>query len=235
MRLLLDDQLAPITSEYGFVEAEASLVADWFRAWEQRTQAERGIEMLATEASGSLTDLLLGLLPLTSMEPRRFLFIQTHSSWTAYFDNWWLGSDAGCLDYVASQLRCRAVRVVQAPDTSRSSTSTRNFGATILELYGPNPTAFLNHERSLAVANDGGRWVFTQAGTPLPFEQLDAYLNRRVRDRFTPELLQSYLRALGIDAFEEGFFGPHGILLERKGPYATGYQEYSLEEARSFD
>jgi hypothetical protein len=42
-----------------------------------------------------------------------------------------------------------------------------------------------------------------------------------VRDRFTPEILQQYLLALGLDAFEESFYLPAGqqaVLIYKEGP-----------------
>jgi hypothetical protein len=35
----------------------------------------------------------------------------------------------------------------------------------------------------------------------------------RVQDRFTPEMLESYCRALGIDPFNEAFYKPSAVLL----------------------
>jgi hypothetical protein len=101
-----------------------------------------------------------------------------------------------------------------------------------LELYGPRQTAFLNYERSLSATNDGGRWVFVNEGAPLPFENTDAYRARSIRERFTPELLDRYLRALGISAFDPDFYSRHGTLIERIGPLLPATREYSLEEAQ---
>jgi hypothetical protein len=46
--------------------------------------------------------------------------------------------------------------------------------------------------------NDGGRWDFSAEGNPLPFEAMAAYGRRRIRDRFTAEMLYDYLEALGV-------------------------------------
>jgi hypothetical protein len=235
MDQLLHDQLAPITSEFGFVEADSQTIADWYRVWDSSNVAARGVQVRRQVVAGSLAEMLQSLLPLTSVEARRYLFIPTRGSWTAYFDNGWQGSDAARLDYVASQLQCRAVRVVAVPDTLGTKADRfkkGRYGATIFELYGPRSTTFLNHERSIAVANDGGRWIFQQAGTPLPFEQLEAYGARSIRDRFNIELLDRYLQALGIHAFDEAFYKHEGVLLERVGPLAANVQEYSLDEVR---
>lgn len=35
MKLLLDDNLAPITSEFGFIEADCATVVDAFLSWQE--------------------------------------------------------------------------------------------------------------------------------------------------------------------------------------------------------
>ena len=58
---------------------------------------------------------------------------------------------------------------------------------------------------------------------------------RKVRDRFTFEMLKDYLRHLGLSPFEEDFYMPPGSrawLIQKTGPFTTG-PEYTLEEARA--
>lgn len=143
------------------------------------------------------------------------------------------------MSFLASQLGCRGLRVVQVEDTvtgNQRGASGRH-GAIILELYGPENTDFLNYVRSLAVANDGGRWAFDQAGTPQPFEELDRYQARSVRERFTSDALDRYLRALGVRAFDEGFYLPgpdaRAALIEKVGPSAPNAQEFTLDAVRT--
>lgn len=76
--------------------------------------------------------------------------------------------------------------------------------ATIFELHGPEGT-----ERAVDATNDG-HWVFGAHGAPQPFERPERYAERRIRDRFTPQMLGAYLAALGIRAFDEGFYMPDG-------------------------
>ena len=234
MTLLFDDRLAPITSEVGFVEADAETVSNFFYDWESRHQQSRGVTIGRRRVEGQLRDLLEALLPLTSVEHRRYLFVPTQSRWTAFFDNGFQGTDAGSLTYIAESMKVRAARVVAVADTmgsSRDSKRQGRYGATILELFNPKPV------RAIAAVNDGGRWVFDVSGSPLAFEETTAYEARRVRDRFTPEMLDRYLRALGIDAFNDRFYAPDrsAIMLERRGPTAPGLREFSLQEARDWD
>ena len=56
----------------------------------------------------------------------------------------------------------------------------------------------LAHERSIAAANDGGRWVFEASGTPFSFEDESAYGARRKSERLTSGMVMDYLAGLGV-------------------------------------
>jgi hypothetical protein len=51
--------------------------------------------------------------------------------------------------------------------------------------------------RSIACADDGGRWTFETSGDPLPIEASFAYDAPRKKDRFTRENLRALLSAVG--------------------------------------
>jgi hypothetical protein len=178
------------------------------------------------EVSGDLAHMLGALLPLTSVVRRRFLFVTCDQGWTAYFDNGWQGTDAAALAHVARELRCRAVRAVAIPE------NTPRHAASVFEIYGPTATDFLNYVRSVSATNDGARWQFSQAGSVQPFEDLGAYESRAVRARFPLELLDRYLRAIGIRAFDEHFYRDSAFLVTVVGPMPAAIREYSLSEAR---
>jgi hypothetical protein len=234
MKLLLDDRWAPITSEMGFLETDADHAARALTTWRAGLQAPRGIAVEARLVSGSLEQALSTLLPMTSPETRRELFIPTRSPWTAYVENGWGGTDAGSvMRYMARTLGCRGLRVVAVPHTLREDKG--RYGAVMLEVYGPHQTAFLNYVRALGASNDGGRWVFDQSGEPFPFEKVEQYQARRVRDRFTFDMLKEYLHHLGLSPFEEDFYLPEGAsawLVERTGTFVPAQTEYTLAQAR---
>jgi hypothetical protein len=71
-------------------------------------------------------------------------------------------------------------------------------------------------------------------GDPLPFEKPEYYQARRVRDRFTDAMLEEYCRALGIDLFNENFYGPRfGILRDmRPLPPGTPQETYQSLQQR---
>ena len=233
--LLLDDRWAPVTSEMGFLEARAEHAARDFAAWHTELMTPRGIAVKARPVSGTLEQVLSALLPITSPEVQRHLFLPTRSPWTAYVANGWGGTDASsAMGHMALRLGCRGLRVVAVPHTYRKGQG--RYGAVMLEVYGPHQTSFLNYLRTLYASNDGGRWVFGQSGEPFPFEKLEQYQARRVRDRFTFEMLKDYLGHLGLSPFEEDFYLPQGApawLVEKTGTFTAKQRDHTLEEVRA--
>jgi hypothetical protein len=234
--LLLEDRWAPVTSTMGFLELGAEQAAQAFATWQRGLMTPRGITVEVRPVSGTLEQVLSSLLPLTSGERRRHLFIPTRSAWTAYVADQWTGTDAASpMSVMARRLGIRCLRVVAVPHTLRGDQG--RYGAVMLDVFGPEqPGKPTNYVRAVEVANDGGRWVFEQEGEPFPFEQVEKYQARRVRDRFTFEMLKDYLRHLGLAPFEEDFYLPPGSrawLIQKTGPVTTVGREYTLEEARA--
>ena len=64
---------------------------------------------------------------------------------------------------------------------------------------------------------------------------LERYKAQQIRDRFTPEMLDEYLRNFGIQFFSPDFYNvpQPTYLISKEGPCAAGLKEYSLEEART--
>jgi hypothetical protein len=235
--LLLEDRWAPVTSEMGFLELGVEQAAQAFATWQRGLPTSRGFTVEVLPVLGPLEQVLSRLLPLNGGETQRHLFIPTRSAWTAYVSNQWTGTDAASpMSTMARRLSIRCLRVVAVPHTLGKHQGGR-YGAVMLGVYGPKqPEKLTNTVRALGASNDGGRWVFDQSGEPFPFEQVEQYQARRVRDRFTFELLKDYLRHLGLSPFEEDFYLPSGSrawLIQKTGPFATVGQEYTLEEARA--
>ncbi|HEX8701542.1 MAG TPA: hypothetical protein VF815_22130 [Myxococcaceae bacterium] len=232
--LLLDDRWAPVTSELGFLEARAEYAARSFAAWQAGLLASDGVTVKVHPVTGSLEQVLSCLLPLTDSERQRHLFIPTRSSWTGYVDNSYRGTDASsAMGYMAETLGCRGMRVVAVPHTYRKGEG--RYGAVMLSVYGPHQTHWLNYLRVVSASNDGGPWVFHQSGEPFPFEKLERYQARRVRDRFTFDMLKEYLQHLGLSPFDEHFYLPEGAaawLVEKTGPLVVARTQYTLAQAR---
>ena len=239
MRLLFDDRLAPITSQIGFLEAPLELAAQAFQAWQQHIFDPLGISIARDSVTGGLEEVLLSLLPLTSVRPRRYLLVPTRSPWIAFLDSGYRGTDAASqVSYLARRIGCRGMRVTAVPDSIEGEFegARGRYGGVIFEIYGPEPNPILNHVRTIGAVNDGGRWSFDQSGLPFPFEETERYGARRVKDRFTFDMLERYLAALGLHPFQEHFYLPDAsaaIRFEYSGNPPPGLREFTLAEARS--
>jgi hypothetical protein len=239
MRLLFDGELDPITSTIGFLEMDCGDAVEAFTSWMGPLQAKHGVELIVRETRAPLRDVMLELLPLTSVDCRRYLFIPTASRWTAYLDNGHRGTDAFApVSYLAVTHQCHGARVVAVPDSSaalKTKSGKGRYGAVIFELYGPKPNPILNYVRTIAAINDGGKWVFDQSGEPLAWERTELYNKRRIRDRFTFDALVEVTAGLGLRPFDEDFYQPQqgAFLVSKEGPVFPNVKSFTLEQVRA--
>lgn len=223
---LLNGDLRPITNTIGFFESDAKTAANAFLAWKDRTYSRDGRKMQIRRVEAqSLSELLRLLLPLTS-RPCRWLFVETKSNWCAFLENWWRGTDPSAIAPLGGdRLRCRSIRCTNMPYGDSP--------ATILEVNRPSWSESGNTERSICAMKDGSNWSFDVFGEPFSFEQTERYQERRTRDRFTPEMLDQYLKHFGIAAFDESFYRPSNCaayLVNIDGPALPNMKEYNLED-----
>ncbi|EJE50063.1 hypothetical protein PMI14_05349 [Acidovorax sp. CF316] len=61
-------------------------------------------------------------------------------------------------------------------------------------------------QRAVRAMKDSPRWDFYQQGEPLPFEAVQAYTARRVRDRLQREAVLDYLHAWGAPVRDAAFW-----------------------------
>jgi hypothetical protein len=143
----------------------------------------------------SIDDVLEALSPMPVLS--RYACIALNG-WTLLMSNGPMGTDVGVLpSYAARELKCRGIRAVRVDDDESG------YPARILEVYGPQGEPPLALERSVAAANDGGRWVFETSGTAFAFEDQAAYGKRAKSRRLTGEMLHDYLLALGVPVDSE--------------------------------
>jgi hypothetical protein len=107
------------------------------------------------------------------------------------------------------------------------------WGHTFFALYGPTDTDWLNRIRHVAVFNDVSGWTFDEDGEVQPFEEPENYERRRIRDRFTSEMLERYCRALGIELNQAEFYLPRSCSVRNTGQIHRGNFSLSIKEARS--
>jgi hypothetical protein len=164
------------------------------------------------------------------MPSTRRLLVGTTGRWTAIFDNSRGGGDAWP---PTSHLSRDDVRGVIATHIPREQSS---LPATQFHLLGPEGEPPLRYVRTIdAGVFDSGRWQFETRGTVQPFEDVDAYEARRIRDRFNRPMLLEYLAALGIVADEPGFYREAVLVQEDTRDWELKRRDRwraSLEKAR---
>ena len=222
--MLIAPEYAPITFTVGFLERPLDEVAAALRDWYAEQKIAR---TLRAPASLPFPAALGQLEPLAAPDFSRLWVATTSPRWrTAYFDGFVNGTDAfPPVSYLAERLGCRGLIAGAQPDGAAC------FGATHVALYGPSATDWLNLEWSVAARNDGGRWTFDRRGPVQPFEETAEYERRRIRDRFTPEMLGRYCRALEVP-LDAPAFGPACVLDVPKAPLA-GQRRETLAAARA--
>ncbi len=232
MLTLMSDRFAPITSMIGFLRCPFDEAVDGLRAWRQHLHRRVSVSSLLD----GLPTLLRALEPLTGRVRPRELLVATAGDWVAYFDCGVRGADpVSAIGYLSRALGCQGLAVTSVPHTAGTGLEVPGrYGAVQFELFGPLATDFLNYVRTVSVAYDGSGWRFDAAGTVQDFEQVDRYAARRVRDRFTSQMLAEYCAALGVRALEENFYNHRGALVESAVSISSDAKVLSLEEAQKW-
>jgi len=231
MKALLNNERAPVTFGAGYVEASFSEYCNAFTSWWKRLEID--FETFLFEA-----DLKEAMLrkPL-QMPQNRYLITETRSRWTAIFSNSRLGSDVTSAVYCSCKaLNCRGVTIQCSPSLTKRAgkkTSIVSYAATSFTLEGPHETGWLNEIRHVSARKDGGPWKFLERGEVQPFEQVERYGNKHIRDRFTPEMLESYCAALGILAFDATFYGPKSLLVHQLTRFPSTSPKMTFQEAQA--
>lgn len=196
----------PMANNIGFIDARFEQVVAFANDW----LVPQGRKP-AQEFNGTLGEAMERMYPLSGW---RRLLVECKNGQTALF----VDSDdipESPVGHITSGLSCRGVVLTCVEDTYDRETDSGTLGAIQLRFFEPHRTFFLNYGRSISVINEGERWRFDcGGGDPFPFEDVERYKARRVRDRFTREMLVDYLLALGIDAFSRDFYGPRCALFQ---------------------
>ena len=98
------------------------------------------------------------------------------------------------------------------------------------ESYGSIRLAYYNGSGQKICGNDRGRslhlgregvrkWFFQTSGNPFEFEDTNVYENRKVTDRFSPEILLHYARQLGIDPYNLSFYTGPALVCNVDAPW----------------
>jgi hypothetical protein len=233
MKALLDNRFAPVTVRWGFIESPLAEVSLAFIRWQGELKAKFGTRTEHQSFRSPLFKSFSALEPLTTPQDR-YLLTETHSGWSAIFSNGLRVNDVfSPVSHLPALLRCRGLEIACVPDRSdrAGKEKIQSYGAVKFALNGPNKTDWLNRIRSVTLANDVGGWQFTAEGEVQPYELTENYGKRKMTDRFTPKMPESYC-ASGIDLFNPDFYGEQSLLVHIKRESARG-PAMSIAEARS--
>ena len=234
MKFLMDNRFAPITFRWGFVENPFPAVSEAFIQWQGQLDEKFGMRTEFKNFHAPFSEGLFALEPLTTPLDR-YLLTETRSGWTAIFANGLRTNDVHSpVSYLPTVLKCRGLEVACVPERGSSACQggLQIYGFVQFALYGPNETDWLNRIRSIYVMNDISGWEFAAQGEVQPYEQLDNYRRRKIVERFTPEMLESYCAAIGIELFKPEFYGNKSLLVHSKRP-SSDAPVMSIAEARS--
>jgi hypothetical protein len=231
VRTLLDERFAPITSSIGFLKMPIGDATDALERWRTRLYGDIAI----SRPTDGFPEALRCLEPLTGGVRPRELLVRCGDDWTAYFDCGLRGTDAvSAVGHLTSEHHCWGLAIDVVPHTvGLPGVRHGRMGAVQFELFGPHRTDFLNYVRTVSVAYDGG-WRFHTHGQVQPFEEVGTYRARRVRDRFTSEMLERYCRAVGVDVFNAAAYGPDATLFESPEPVPQDGYVMTLEQVQEW-
>ncbi len=231
--VLLGARFEPTTHDVGFVNGEVGEVAAVLRSWYE----SNGSRVRVRSIRGGLES---GLSRMDYLRPSsdRILVVGTAArGWSAVLANGIGGTDPG--GKVRNAVRMGGMRgfyTVFRPDF-RAPANERDLespGARHFSVVWPDADAERGYGKRYVAAQreSGSRWVFQQFGEPLDFEDTDAYLSRRIRDRLTPTMLVDYCAALGLRPFDDAFYTGPCVMLHLDNPriVPAGLVRYPYKE-----
>jgi hypothetical protein len=207
-----------------------------FASWRTDLDATFKTKTDIIRFAAPLAEALKSLEPLTTPLDR-YLLVETRSNWTSIFSNGLRVNDLDSpVGHLSRLLHCRGLTTSSVPDCSElhaNKNTIRIYGAVTFTLCGPEKTDWPNRIRRVSVTNNVSGWEFAVEGEVQPCEQVKNYTKRKVVERFTPGMLESYCRALGIDLFEESFYGGRCLMSHVTNRLGPSGLSMSIAEARS--
>jgi hypothetical protein len=158
-------------------------------------------EVKCWPVSGCLPKMLDGLLPLAS--PSDKILVASHGDWATYIQNGFRVVDVDPYSqpgYMAERLRALTVTVVLVEDEPGGQPGSIQF----------EMKDFRNGRENLkmryVLAHKESRWEFESKGEPFPFEDVEQYKARRIKDRLTVGMVEKYCLNFGIHLFDPEYY-----------------------------
>jgi hypothetical protein len=216
-----------MTDVVAFIAAPIDDVRDTILDWQElKPSCLPFMKPPAREGAGNLEDALRRIHHL-GIPPQLELLLETRTQWTALFDGGANGGDHfSFVTILSERLHSRAAIVRLIENRPRSGSRPGRYGVVGLSLW--LPTDAESEVRDVSAANDGGTWAWDESGPVQPFERIESYQTKRIRDRLSPELLIEYCDQLDIPMLREDDYGPRNVLID----LGHGRANLTLAQAR---
>ncbi|MCW2601817.1 MAG: Uncharacterized protein JWM02_3646 [Frankiales bacterium] len=213
---------APVTTRLAFFDISAAAVAEavFDRDKEMTERWELPWKVKKVPIESNLAGKLHALLPLSSVRASKLLLSATRSNWSAYIPNGYpLGDIHGEPSFFAEKLKVRTLSIVLSEDVPKKQVGSFQF---VLRDARSGPVK----TRSVELHKES-RWQFRQYGDPLPFEDVEQYRAKKLKDRLTVDMVERYCSHLGIELFDPDFYAGEGhIIHSYPPPNSVFYSEY---------
>jgi len=221
---LFNDELHPISSTIAFIENDINTITSELIAWQNPLINKFNNTLQSKVINEDLKKTMLSLCPLTTIEKRRYLLIPTKSKWTAFFDNGHMGTDRTAPEVLGEKLNSKVIYI--SFDTIEEE-NVFDYYDLIDGDYGL--------KRAISVTKES-KWEFNQYGNALSFEDIEKYKLRTIKERFTIDMLNNYLKEFSIDIFNEDFYNTldGSMLINKIGPKFKDTRELSLQDTKEF-
>lgn len=225
---------APVTTHMAFVEMPAAEFAEalFVRAEEITKMWGLPWQVKRQYLQEDLGKKLNALLPLSSVRSTKDLVSATRSNWSAYIPNGYLGGDVHSTpSYLAGKLKIRTLTVILVEDLPGEQPGSVQFvlcdGRRATEKETRHGIMYECPTRSV-LAHKESRWEFSEYGEPLPFEEVNQYRAKKIKDRLTFEMVERYCGHLGVELFDPDYYAGAGYIIHSyPPPNAVFYPEYT--------
>ncbi len=199
---MFDNKFAPLTDSVSFIELEIDLALKNLLDWINNRGNDLYSKIDCKEFTGNFCDLIKEIGTISY--PEKTVLFQTKSNWIGYVENLITGTEIWRITQIAQRINNEKESIgVQAWYGGGNKIANGWSGGSFSLFEGDNMKRHI-------MLSDQDKWEFDQSGTPLPFEEVEKYNEKLVRNRFTPEMLQRYLLHYGIDYFNDDFYMPEG-------------------------
>ena len=210
---------APTTNLMAFLEVPYDELVDFIVQWERKRDVvnDRRVPVRKIDIGGTWEQRLNSLLPLNRS---KVMVSETQSNWCVYVNNSPNGTDLYAdPPYLCEKLGVREIAVTLVRDIPKIKPGSTQFlyedytrAEKVLSATG---TGWCDQfPRRYIAAHHESRWEFVDQGEPLPFEEVEQYQARRIKDRLTPEMVERYCSHFGIDLFNPDFYSGRACVFE---------------------